>query len=736
MRGENARLVTSGGWGQTVPPAFAYDLTKGELYKRAKSEGLVRYGRAPSSSDDDTRPLGLSYRIEWAITATGTEVSPLVNSAPLTPLGNPFSSDGDVMGLEQTDSSANNAVFYRGLDVRRNGAWSLWAYLHTPPKGQVIKLHQWFCGSPGAGYVFQIRAGTAEIAGLSPDYNTGEMQQLRVLWGIKKPTDAEEAQIQTLKSKLFVDFESLSFEKSTGRGEWVGNEFQISFIPEARGVLHIVLEGLDATAHEVKSITRTRKAGTINTRSPVTLYSGGGAFFFTLGYPRFRAKAKMAFGPFKNGYFAEHLGALATNINASVGAGQTVTMTKTDVDEVHFDFEVNIVNPDPSTTPWIHAISARLAPGERQAVEDQIVFDTDVPYVPANPAAPRYDGPLILDIVPSWDGALNRRTATVTMIDMFGAASMGKPRPNNRVATLSIGGEAFITDGLITSVRRTDASNLGDDLIPRNILRAESEMVVTLADGWQILNETECEPPPIGDGKTLGAHLREFLALAGFSATQMAGVSAMDGKRIARAAFGEDWAARVESETMCGDAMRALLESYGLGWMFYQDGDGVWHLTRPSTLTGDGFSSSRTPDVHDESGRKTILKPIDITYDTSDFFNHFVVTGGERGELVGEWTDWESIKKPLSPKFIGRRKAKRLRNSGLRTQDDVDYALRSLRWRYGRGGRRAEFESFFHRRFLAGQRVPHDGKLWEIEGLSGGSWAKDQSRFSVFEVLQ
>ena len=319
------------------------------------------------------------------------------------------------------------------------------------------------------------------------------------------------------------------------------------------------------------------------------------------------------------------------------------------------------------------------------------------------------------------------------MIDMLGTTSMGKPKPNNRVAGLEVGGQSFMK-GTVTSVKVVNASNLGSDLIPRFISLPDTELLVGMADGWEILNTTECEPPPIGDNWPLGTHAREYLALAGFTTAQMAGVPET-GRRIARAALGEDWASRVDGETMCGDALRTLSSATVWGGCFIKTAtaSGTWPNPRRWQR---GFSSSRTPDIHSEPGRLGIFRDIDITYDTYDFFNHILVFGGERGEITDEWTDYASINNPLSPKFVGRKKTKRIRNSGLRTQDDVNYAMASAKWRYGRGGRRGEYETFFHKRFLAGQRIPHDGVLWEIEGLSGGSWAKDQARFSVFEVLQ
>lgn len=730
MIGESARFYARGGWGIPTPPAFAYDLTKGALVKAAAMSGLQRYGKTPGSGDDDTRPLGMAYDIEWMSGIVGTELSPLVSGAALTPLGNVF---GAREGFSQGNSTVNRPVSFRSsFNLPKNGAWTISAFLHSWPKGQLLKLHQWFWGAPGAGFLFQIRGESAEIAGLSPAYNESDMATLRVLWAISSPTDTERDSINTLQKKLFVDFESLSFERATGSGKWIGQEWTLSFIAEPRGVLHIVAEGLDATAHEVSAIIKTRMAGVLWEQTPLTLWNGGGAFFFALGQPRFRSKAKMSFGPFKNGYFTQYLGGLSHAYNVDTSGGATVTMTKTDLDEVHFGFDVDVVNPNLRSTLWIYGLNARIAPGVRNGSTD-IGLDTDDPYIPTDPAVPRDTGNKILDIVPSWGDSMNRRTAQITIRDIHGLTSTSKPLPVERVGTLEIGGEPFITNGLVLPLKQTDMASLAAGQLPLYTSRFETDLQLTLADGWEILNQTECEPPPIGDNMPIGEHIKEYLALTGFSSAEMAGVPSA-GRRVGRAALGEDWAQRVDKTTTCGDAIRSLLDSYGLGLRFYQDTHGVWQMPSQTTASQGAFSSSRVPFPLTEPGRLTILTPIDLSHDSSSFWNHIVVTGGEKGEIVSEWTNWGSILNPNAPDYIGRRKTKRLTNTGLRTQDDVNYATSSMVWRYGRGGRRAQYVTYFHKRFWPGAPIEADGGNWEIEGISGGSWAKDEMQFNLLET--
>lgn len=722
MKGQAARLVADGGWGQWRP-SYAYDLFKGNLWKNATSQGLVRYGREPSG-DDDTRPLGLAYEVTWSgrpWTAQG-DTPALLSTAGAVKGGTVYS---------QPDAKPNQAKAYRSsFSVPKNAGWSIQAFLNEPPQAQVLELHQWRLGVAGQGMLFQIRSGTPEVAFLSDDFNTDDLAALHVLWAIEHPTLSDRDDIDDLVKKIFVDFESLNFERSTGKSDWYNSLWAVTFIAEDRGNLHIILEGADATSKENRAILDTGKAGTLWDNSQIDMFSAGGAFWLREGYPLHVPKGTAEYGPHREGYyFADALGDATFDLNAHFEEGQTgVVFEKFDYENtIDFGIRGTLTSTGRRRTPWVYGASSRLPPGERDGTNnfEDPEFDTDQPYEPVSGA--RLEPPVIIDIEPSWDGGLNKSTFKVTVMDPSGLFSSGTPLPTESIAWLTVGGESLVTSGIVTNIEQTGMRSLQRDTSNVFVSGSESELAITIANGWELLAQYECSPPPIGDNRTVGTHLRAILKTAGFRDWQIAGVSADDGPIIKGAVLGKDFACRCDGQVTCADAIRAVMESFGLFWRFYQDRHGVFQYKRQDTTSQGTFSSSPSGfNAMTEPGRLRILKPIDLSYDRSNYFNDFVVVGGENGELVRHM--------PGSLSILKRRKTKTLTNSALRDESALQYALLSMEWMYGRGGRRAVYDTFFHTRFDPGHRLMCDGSEWEVEGLSGGNWAKDQARFMVLEV--
>lgn len=739
MRGQHAQVTCTPNWGEVDPPAFAYDLFKAEMWKRARSTGLRRYGKA-TSGDDDTRPIGLAYVPTW----NGGSWSPRNGAPPLKEINN--SSYGENAAYEQRKVTPNEPTSYRSsFDVPRNTGHSIRAYLYEPPKTQLLKLWQIHWGQPGAGVVFQIRNGTPEIGLKSVEFDLNDLAQLNALWAEENPSLAQSQQIEDLLVKAFDSFESLSFEKSTSKTDWYNNLWAVTFIPEERGVVHVVLEGGDATSIEYKSILETGKPGTLWETSKIDLFCGGGAFYFQSGYPLFVAEGKLLFGPFREGnYYADSLGALSYRVNAY--PGQYATFEKVAFDAgngdggaslIDFGFQAKLLAfAGRRRTPFYYGASARFANGARNgsAVKS---WDSDELYEPANPETPRYTGQTVLDVVPSFDGGTGKRSVRVTLWNPRGALTVGQGVPVDQVATVTINGSPLVTKGIVVTADESDMMSMDAQPITRT--NWASELALSIYDGWQILSEVDCDPSIIGDGLHLADAARLVLSLVGFTPAEMAGVVAGTGKKLPVAPLGEDFCYRPDKETTCADVLRALFDSFGLGWRFFQNRFGVWQMRRISTtrkglFKSDGSGMSNlTP-----SGRLVVLRPIDISHDRSGFYNHFVAIGGKNGDIIREIHNWPSIRRADSPNYIGRKKTKRLRNTGLVTPNDVQYALRSMEFAYGRGGRRAQFTTFFHDQFDPGDYVSVDEETWapwEIEALSGGSWAKDEAQFNILEVI-
>ena len=714
-----ARLAAYGGWGEISPPAFAFDLLGEALADNAKRSGLLTYG-----NDGNRAVLGLPFskqpqNVVWS-TITGPPLS-ITNNTTLI---------GRVSA--QNSTVPNTAKSYQsGNFIPAGGGWFLSVFAYEHAKTQTVKLHRWKWGN----FVLQLRDGRAEIAVCSAQWNAGEAATLDVLWALQNPTEAESAQIETLQKKLYEVFESLSI----GRDQWIGELWTLCFVPEPRGVLHVFLDGAaQSQSIEIPSKIAAREFHELWPATPLSCSSYGGAFWMQCGTLRFARSGSMEFGPFDTGYFEDALGDVTFAHNSDAQPGKTAVefgMHEYEGYAINFGFKATLRSLNLTQTPFLYGLSARLAPGERIA-SDEISFDTAALYQPIGADGPLETSPF-LDVSISFDGAFNQRSARVTMRDIQGRTTTAAPALCDRVATLWIDEQPVLTEGIIEDMRFSDMASVRQTIPGNHTHRSETTFDFLLCDGWKILRETFCDPPPIGDNMPLGAAARQLLKIAGFRDAQLAGIAPGAGKRLARAALGEDWAERPSEESTCADALRALFESYGFGWRFYQDRNGVWQMKRVVRNPALEFKSDAANNSPlTPQGRLTILQPLDVSFDSRDFYNDFTVIGGEKGELRATWTSWESIRRPDWPTWIGRKKSYPvLRNSGLRTSDDVQYALRSLTWLYGRNGRRATFDSYFNTSIEPGDVFKADGLWWEVLGSGGASMADDVSQFELLEVV-
>lgn len=721
-----ARLVAYGGWGEVVPPAFAYDLTTGKLANAIRSSGLVRYGKQPDG-DEDTRPIGLPFTLNpvsvtWTTDSGGVNFRAASGTLP-------------IVWVQPSSTPNTTKTYHSNTFIGKNEGFFLRCFPYEFSDFQTFKLHQWFWGTPGAGYVFQIRDSKPEIARLSGQYNETDMTTLRVLWALSEPTNTEIRQREALEQKIFENYESLSFDRGMGRDSWVNDGWILAFVPEPRGVLHIVLQGGDSTAHEAKTILDTRLPGVMWYASNLRIWTGGGAFYIQNGTLKFPLSAKATFGPFDTGYFLDYLGDATYATNSYTEDGKSsVDFQMVEYGEINFGFELQLNSLTGTQTPWEYGFSARIAPGPRNGSMAQS-FDTDDLYTPLGEDDPLEPDP-IMDVEFNFDGPFNRRVARITCRNIAGRTLYAQTIPHDRVATLTIDGNPLITEGIIGDLELPDMATLKPIQIPNVTAKAESQLIIPLMDSWQILEETRCDPPPLMDNMPLGTAAKALLDMAGMTIPQMVGIPD-SGKRLSRAALGEDWAERPDKDCTIADALRTLFESYGLGIRFYVDKLGNWHMVDVATTPVGTFSSSASNNnPGTPSGRLTILSPLDVMWNTSNFWNDFRVEGAN-DKSSGRWTIWESIRIPTSPIYIGRKKSyQTLRNSAIRTQADAQYALRSLVWMYGRGGRRAQFDTYFHADISPGMRFYTDGGgIWEVEGQRGASLAEDTTSYSIIEVL-
>lgn len=738
---DSARLVCYSGWGEPTPPAFSFDLLGGALWRESTSQNVARYGpepdraaRYPSRQSDDGRPVALALSGSVLASPTFSGASDLLELA------------SGVVSQPVAEWDGGEARVWSGSSfIGENGAFTLRdVYLHPRRDDEPVTAWKW--GTPGAGGAFFVKGASASFGFLSSAWNETEWLELMELWRAGDFEASADAQRQDeLEALLFDSMASVS------GSDWIERPFSVTIVPEARGAVHLLVNGQTTSIENARLVEQNaalfKNSDSLQPvwgASGVSVYSTPRAFHFALATPRFAPSGTLTFGPYKNGYFTEYLGDLVSEVSA-LGS---VSVERIDYNDVEFGFEVTLTRDTSGVTPWLYALSARLQPSGRTG-SDTVSFDTTDLYAPLGGEG---ETSPILDVEPTWEGAsrgTTRRGARITMRDVLGRTTTTGGAttafPVQCVADLTLGDAPFLTGGIVTSARQGDLAALqlpgGGTSVANNLAftaRAESTLVVQLSDKWTILEETLCTVRPVGDGLRLGAYLRALLALAGMTTAEMAGVGASEGPLLPRGAPGDGFLVRPDEGSSVASAIAHALDVRGLGYTFFEDRSGVWQLKRPSASVVAAFNgNAATNTPHTPQGRLTILQPLDVEHDLSDYYNSFTVRGGRDGEISREWTQWESLRQRNYAAWLGRRKSyPPVVDSSLTTTGEVEYALRSLRWRHSRGGRRAQFETYFHTSLEIGDRITIDGGTWELLGVSGGSWANDTMQFFCLEVSQ
>ena len=297
-------------------------------------------------------------------------------------------------------------------------------------------------------------------------------------------------------------------------------------------------------------------------------------------------------------------------------------------------------------------------------------------------------------------------------------------------------------------------------------MRANSSAIVELFDGWALLEEMPAKAVS-GNGKRLGFVIRQVLANAGYSEAELIGVSATFGRILPRAGLGQSENLLPGDGQSAADWLRQLLDRFGHGASLVIDELGVWRLSVRSTalrsvtlyesgfvVPGDPdsgtFESEKTVALEFSSlasrnnsrtypGRLAVLGPLDYSHDFAEFFNDFTVEGGidplTGQRLVARHTLHESVSNPDAANYLGRLKSLPIvRDESLRTMADVLLVLRSLVARYGRPGRFASFETYFHPFFFPDDRVLIDGTPFLLKRINGGSLARDRMSIAAQEL--
>ena len=183
--------------------------------------------------------------------------------------------------------------------------------------------------------------------------------------------------------------------------------------------------------------------------------------------------------------------------------------------------------------------------------------------------------------------------------------------------------------------------------------RPDTQVVLTIRDGWQILAKSELQVHLIGDNAYLGDYAKQVLLSVGYTAAQFSQVP-VTRRCCPRPASARNRASgRRWSKTTAAEWLRDLFQKYGMGLYLYQDAAGVWTVDYlPSSWASYGghaaqFTATATLNNSETyPGRLACLAPIDMRREFQRVLQLLLVHRRRRAERTAparRWTDQGSV---------------------------------------------------------------------------------------------
>ena len=739
------RFQARGYFGKRGWEAFCQNLMAERAWKAAKKrggvKGLQRYGE-----DEERARISLSYKTNFSAGANAKSAwtmhqgdSQYFVTLPSRAFRQGHGSTGNVASALSFQNGALNAVskFVSTTSlIAENGPFTIRFQIPKPDSEQ--KGLYWRV-SWGV-WRFEIRDGNASAYRVTDAWTDAQEAtynaHLALLSG--GASSASQAAADEIAAVIYADGQSINTTRAEG---WYDGAHEVSFLPDSRGVFSVVVEGEGAeTATDVEDtrITATRASGVLWPATTLGIRSSGGAYAWQMGYPLFASTGTLSLGQF-NALLGIDVGDIVVSLRGDANGG-TISGECVEINAAKWEIVITFVNAA-SNSPVLYAAQAFAQAGERSGI-DTVVFDTDD--LAQNQ---------ILDVQPCWDDENKRTSVTVIMRnvegDLVGADGVTiYPGSENgsthnfmhdRLADVLVNGVTLLSRGIITTSTPNNVKRATADLASGQWAKGDSKNTFFISDWWTLADEYLLTRQPVGDGQRMGAYIRQLLLMAGYKTTEISGVSAAAGYILPTAILGEAPCVQPALGTSLGDFLRGLLEKYAQGWTLacYT---GAWVFAAKSVTVKAIFTKDATWAQRSlPTPIYRIMTELDLTRDFTETYNVFTVQGAKNEvgtPLTSTWKWEESFGYTLVENFIGRVKAyPTLVDEGLRTQSAVNYACRSLAYKYGKPGRFAEFTSWWVDNVHPGDRVTIDGLTFEVVRITSGSTAEDRMSFACREVV-
>lgn len=718
-----SRVQALGGWGVPDPPSISVNMDARSIaagrFQAGGFRGLRLY-RKGSDSGVTQSAVGLDFQNIYPadLNATSAWTVSVPDAADFSQINNAF--DSSDPGLLYGNGDANAAAaFLTNFTIPQNRAWCFRIMLTNSHENQARQIVTW----AWERWYLEIFDGTVKLLRTTPLWTAAKQTTLDNLRNVEgEIPEADQDSIAALEAEIFDPGyqDSISVEsRKTDYGTW----FEISFIPEPRGILNIISSRSESFV-ERTDITQTRTAGVLWPATHLVLSTNGGAMFWQIGKPYFNRSGEFKDAPFRWSY-VNPIGTPSFQGQADMSSpGTSYELFLDEIpDTIFYQFRAELES-DGNYTPWIYAAEAFSVGGDRTGSSSVSWDSNDVSDFAAN-------GEPIMEITPQYERENLRRNATVLMRNVNGLLNFPGTEEqylHDKLCNVTIAGSPFITRGVIRAVQMGNMASAAYNVTQAESTHPWTTALFEICDQWQIMDDDAMMDCPKGDGLYLGAYIRRILKGAGVKNSEMTGVSATAGRVLPTAAPGEDFLIQPSNQVSRGDYLRSVVLDWGMGMILFISASGIWTLGYADETIQAAFSSAA-----DEATYR-ILDPLDIVRDFSETYNWFCVEGAEVNgrRLRQTWLVQESLNVPDWKGYMGRiKRFPTIQNEGLRTADEVAWVLRSRVRNHAKPGRFYNFQTNFHKHLLPGHYITADGVIAQIERIDGGSVKFGQDRMGI-----
>ena len=731
----HVRIVFKGHPGEPRTPPFALHLNAQAAWDKARTvtggtRGLRLYGTKGSNSDKAAVPaIGPAYRAVYTDTYNDTSdwtASVIANAAYFEQLPHPFNSPWP--GVHYLYSGASAARFISNFTIAENHGFTWRGYLFRPPQSsanprQIVQLR---FGTPGAppspgfaykqGWLFEFYDGKTLLHQLAETWSQATQTLYDALRVKASLSSGQQTTADGYAATLFQKTHELDLGLSAEA--LYNNAFEIAFICEARGRLHIIVTGAGEATVECPEILATRRIGALWNDTPLVISTTGGEMFWQIGSVSLTKASRLTM-PSSRWMFQDALSTVGLLHRGQYDAAQTGATLAFDVDEsnslypqIYADF-----TSDGSDAAWLYTVASFAPAGERTG-DDDVFLDTDN-HLDSSGVA------WITKFVPACEDEQRRMKLEVTLDNpnnMLGLWQCGLEL-NGRRADVYLGddlwlGEMTVRDvnvGPLTSMHG-GADEWGGDTAP--IARTETLIDFTLVDLETMDEEDLMIDDPILDGMTLGAALRLVYQGGGAPLAEIAGIDEDAGPILDSAALGEAPAVRPSEESPRSDFVNFLMDTYGIGYTLDT-------FTGVRTLAA--LSSLSVIELEEDE-----IEELEATRDYRDTSNIIPFKGAN--DLARNFTILESYRAPDFRGYLGRpKRCASVRDEGRRTAGSVETGARSVARLKGKPGNFAAFKYAFDTRLLPKRpfKFPSHDTVYEIERIEPDDQTKAETRMRI-----